>query len=85
MPDWSPEQWNSVGVVGLVVIMGGLFYLSLIREWIVPGHYYRRIEKRADKDAESVATLSRALAESTDNNAATVKVLESLRETMERR
>ncbi len=85
MPNWSPEAWNSLSVVGLVVIMGAIFYWSIVTERLVPGHYYRRVEKRADKDAETIDTLSKALAESTDNNAATVNVLESLRNSLDRR
>jgi len=85
MPNWSPEAWNNIGVVALVVLMGAGFYVSIIREWLVPGHYYRRVEARADKDAEAIDTLSRALTKATDNNSHTVKVLESLREALERK
>lgn len=85
MPNWSPEAWNNIGVVALVVLMGAGFYVSLIREWLVPGHYYRRVESRADKDAEAIDTLSKALTKATDNNSDTVKVLESLREALERK
>lgn len=85
MQNWSPEQWNSLGVGSLAAIIMILFYVSIIREWLVPGRYYRRMEKLAEKNGEAVDTLSKALAESTDNNAATVAVLASLRESLDRR
>jgi len=44
-----------------------------------------RVESRADKDAEAIDTLSKALTKATDNNSDTVKVLESLREALERK
>lgn len=85
MQNWSPEQWNNLGVGSLAAIILILFYISIIREWLVPGRYYRRIEKLSEKNAEAVDTLSKALAESTDNNAATVNVLTSLRESLDRK
>jgi hypothetical protein len=85
MQNWSPESWNNLGVVGLVVIMGAIFYWSIVTERLVPGYYYRRSEARADKLVEANDTLAKALAESTDNNAATVNVLESLRHSLDRR
>lgn len=50
MPNWSPESWNSFGVVGLVVAMGFLTFLALSRGWIVLGPAHREIV--AGKDSE---------------------------------
>lgn len=82
MPTWSPETWDDFGVVGIVVFLGGLFYVSVIREWIVPGRYHRRLEARAEKDAETIETLSQALTENNAQHDTTTRLLESLRDSI---
>lgn len=86
IPHWSPETWGDFGVVGIVVVIGFLFTLALVREWIVIGRYHRdvvgRLDKRADKDAESIQTLSMALTEKNATEEATTRILASVREVL---
>jgi uncharacterized membrane protein YcjF (UPF0283 family) len=86
IPAWSPEAWNSFGVVGVVVFMGVLLFVALTREWIVIGRYHRdvvsRLDARAVKDADAIETLSRAISEKNATEDATTRILAALRETL---
>ena len=86
MPTWTPETWGDFSVVGIVVIIAALFFWALVREWIVIGRYHRdvvgRLDKRADKDAESIQTLSMALTEKNATEEATTRILASVREVL---
>lgn len=94
MPNWSPEAWNSLGVVGLVVIMGGLLFMSLIRGWVVLGTYHREIvegkdaalaehRERAAVDAETMRDQARVIAGKTGIEDINIKLLQALREVAE--
>ncbi|MCC9182551.1 hypothetical protein [Mycolicibacterium mageritense] len=69
---WNPELLNNIGVVGLVVGAGAFFVISLMREWLVIGSYYRSVV--ADRDAEN-AELRKALAASTETNNVLMRAL----------
>ena len=62
---WSPELWDKVDSPGLAVFAAGFFVVSLMREWIVIGRYYRAVV--ADRDAEN-AELRKALAAPTETS-----------------
>ncbi|OBC11450.1 hypothetical protein A5784_35230 [Mycobacterium sp. 852013-50091_SCH5140682] len=62
---FNPELWDNIGVVGLAVFAAGFFVMSLMREWLVIGRYYRATV--ADREAEN-AELRKALAASTETN-----------------
>lgn len=94
VPTWSPEAWNSFGVVGLVVAMGFLTFLSLIRGWIVLGTYHREIvdakdaaikenRERAAIDAETMREQAKVIADKNSVESINIKLLQSIREMVE--
>ncbi|BCI54924.1 hypothetical protein NIIDNTM18_42020 [Mycolicibacterium litorale] len=94
MPSWSPEAWNSFGVVGIVVCMGAVLFLSLIRGWIVLGTYHREIvegkdaalaehRERAAVDAETMRDQARVIAGKTGVEDINIKLLQAIREVQE--
>lgn len=91
MPAWSPESWNSFGVVGLVVFMGVVLFWSLITERLVIGKAHR--EAIATKDATiadlrksgetkdgTINTLTTGLLEATVRNDTETRMLTAFRE-----
>lgn len=94
MPTWSPETWNSFGVVGLVVMMGFLTFTSLIRGWIVLGTHHQEIvqakddairinKERANIDAETMREQAKVIAEKNSVESINIKLLQSIREMVE--
>ncbi|AWH14434.1 hypothetical protein HWB60_gp033 [Mycobacterium phage TChen] len=90
---WNPEFWNGIGIVGLVLMIGFLFLLSLQRGWLILGIHHREIMdakdrenmalmERSRKDAESISTLSQAVTKQTATEDAVTKILSALRETI---
>ncbi|AVO21637.1 membrane protein [Mycobacterium phage MooMoo] len=90
---WNPEFWNGIGIVGLVLMIGFLFLLSLQRGWLILGIHHREIMdakdrenmalmERSRKDAESISTLSLAVTKQTATEDAVTKILAALRETI---
>ncbi|MFV8169806.1 hypothetical protein [Mycolicibacterium peregrinum] len=83
---WNPEFWSNLGAPALALLVAVLFVVSLLREWIVLGRAHRaevaRLDARAEKDAESIATLSRAVTEGKATTTATEHIIASLREVM---
>jgi hypothetical protein len=88
---WNPQFWNSIGVVGLVVLMGFMLLVALQRGWVVIGLHHREIiaakdstiaqfEARAVKDADAIGTLSKAITEKAATDDATTRILSALRE-----
>ncbi|MGQ9348969.1 hypothetical protein [Mycolicibacterium gilvum] len=80
--------------MGLVVIMGGLLFMSLIRGWIVLGTYHREIvegkdaalaehRERAAVDAETMRDQARVIAGKTGVEDINIKLLQALREVAE--
>ena len=86
MPAWSPENWGDFSVVGIVVFVAVLFLWALTTERIVIGRYHRdvvgRLDRRADKDAETIQTLSTAITEKNATEEATTRILASVREVL---
>lgn len=91
MPNWSPEAWNSFGVVGLVVLMGFVLFVSLIKGWLVLGNYHQEIieskdtalaeyRKRAEVDAETLRDQARVIANKTGVEDINIKLLQAIRE-----
>lgn len=87
----SPDAYNSVGVVGLVVFVLVFILVGLSKGWIVFGPTHREIVEskdstidklyaRADKDADTIAELSHTLAQKNAVEDATTKILSELRE-----
>lgn len=62
---WSPEFLNGVGVVGVVLLVGIGFVVSLVRGWLIPGRYHREIVE--GKDAEIAALRARAVIDAETN------------------
>lgn len=90
MPTWSPEAWNSFGVVGLVVAMGALTFLSLMRGWVVLGIYHREIvsgkdaalkelRERAAVDAETMRSQATFIASRDGVEDVNIKLLQAFR------
>lgn len=81
---WNPEFWSNLGAPALALLVAALFVVALLREWIVLGKAHRaevaRLDARAEKDAESIATLSRAVTEQRATEMAIPRILASLRE-----
>ncbi|MBU8833584.1 hypothetical protein [Mycolicibacterium goodii] len=86
---FNPQLWANLGISTLALIGCVLFVVALLREWIVIGKAHRaeiaRLDARAEKDAESIATLSRAVTEQKATDAATARIIASLREVIDRR
>lgn len=91
IPNWSPDEWNGVGVVGLVLILGAYLTVALLRGWIVLGNYHREIvtikndeitqlRKRGEHDAAAIDTLSRSMVDKNAAEDATTKILAAFRE-----
>lgn len=62
---WNPEFLNDVGVVGVVLLTGIGFVISLVRGWLIPGRFHREIV--AGKDAEIAELRSRAVIDAETN------------------
>lgn len=91
MPGWSPDQWNDIGVVGLVLILAAFTAVALARGWIVLGPFHKEIisikddeieqlRKRGIHDATAIDTLSRSMIDKNAAEDATTKILAALRE-----
>lgn len=82
----DPAMWTSLGAPALALLVAVLFVFALLREWIVLGKSHRaevtRLDARAAKDADSIATLSRAVTEQKATDAATAQIIASLREVL---
>lgn len=90
---WSADFWNGLGVVGVVLIVGFLFLLSLQRGWLVLGIHHREVVdglkrennayvQRAAQDAEAIAEFGKADAKRAFNEDGVAKILAALRETI---
>lgn len=83
MPNWSPEAWNSIGVVGLVFIMGVVLFVSLYKGWLVPGWYHReivaRLDARAAEDAKAIERLAGVVTGRTATDGLAEQLLDALR------
>lgn len=86
MPLWSPEQWNGIGVVTLVLLMAAYFTWALLSGRIVLGRYHREIvsikddeitqlRTRGMHDANAIDTLSKSLVDKNAAEDATTKIL----------
>lgn len=93
---WNPQFWNSIGVVGLVVIMAFVLLVAVQRGWLVIGLHHRevienknhaiaKLEERALKDADTIGTLSQAITDKNATEAVTTRILSALREVVEGR
>lgn len=60
---FSADLFNSIGVVGLAVAFCVLLVVALTQGWLVLGRTYTAVLTRADTDAATIATLTKALAE----------------------
>lgn len=89
--NWSPEAYNSVGVVGIAVFMSILLFVSLIRGWIVIGKYHREIvegkdtalkeyRERAAIDAQTMQDQARVIAGKNGVEDINIKLLQAIRE-----
>ncbi len=88
---WNPEFWNGLGVVGLAVINAVAFVVSLTREWIVIGRYYRAVvadrdaeiaelRKARATDAETIGALASALSAKNATDEANLRIMTSMRD-----
>lgn len=91
MTGWSPDQWNDIGVVGLVPIAAVFAALALSRGWIVLGPYHKEIMSIKDDeieqlrirgihDATAIDTLSKSMIDKNATEDAAVKLLAAFRE-----
>lgn len=91
IPSWSPEQWNSISVVGETLIVGGLLFLSLVRGWLVLGRYHREIlegkntalaelRESAKVDAETMLHQAKTIADRNDVETTVTRLLQSTRD-----
>lgn len=94
MPTWSPETWNSFGVVGLVVCMGALLLWMLTSGRLVLGVHHKEIvagkdaalaeyRERAAVDAETMRDQARVIAGKTGIEDINIKLLQAVREIAE--
>lgn len=47
---WSPQAWNGIGVVTLVVFMGFGLLVSLQRGWLILGIHHREVIGGRDRE-----------------------------------
>ena len=88
---WDPEFWNSLGVVGVVVIVAVAFVVSLTRGWLIPGRYHREIvdgktaentklRERAAIDAETMKIQAQTISQRDTVEDTATKLLQAFRD-----
>lgn len=91
MPNWSPDQWSDIGVVGLALFVMAFLAVALMRGWIVLGPYHKEImsikddeisqlRQRGIHDATAIDTLSKSMVDKNAAEDATTKILAAFRE-----
>lgn len=92
---WSPAFWNDASVVSLTILVAVLFLVSIARGWLVPGSQYKEIVRIKDEVIKNIQSDSRhhrdraeklieALASKSAAEEANMRLLQSLREAVER-
>lgn len=87
----TPSAWESVGVVGVVIIFVLVIGLALIREWLVLGPAHRRLvaalqdaadhsKGREHEDAKTISTLSATVAEQRVAGQLSAHVIQAIRD-----
>lgn len=83
---FSADFWNNLGPVGISILACAFFVVALVRGWLVIGRYHRdtiaRLDTRAEKDAETIALLSRTVTERQSEDQATTRILSTIRDLM---
>ena len=88
---WSPEAWNSIGVVAVIILMAAFHFWAYMTGRLVPGKHLRDIVEardrelaqantRAKEDAESIRILATTVAENNAAQDVTARILATIRE-----
>lgn len=96
IPGLSPETWNGIGVVTLLILVVAYHAIAYIRGWLVPGRHHRevvsalelRLEKADERDAangETIRIQAQTISEKNAVELTTAHLLESVRELAERK
>lgn len=94
--NWSPEVWNDIGVVAILILIAASHALALVRGWIVLGPHHREVisaknktienaDARSAKDQETIAVQAQTIAKTDATDQANAHLLSAIREMAERR
>ncbi|MEW5810244.1 MAG: hypothetical protein AB1925_12400 [Actinomycetota bacterium] len=92
----TPEAWNGVGVVTVLILVVAYHAVAYIRGWLVPGRHHReivialeaRIAKADERDTangETIRIQAQTIAEKNAVELTAAHLLESVRELAERK
>ncbi|MCK0174817.1 hypothetical protein [Mycolicibacterium sp. F2034L] len=91
IPGLTPEAWNGVGVVTVLILVVAYHAIAYIRGWLVPGRHHREIvaaqdlrlaaaDDRDKANAETIRIQAQTIAEKNAVELTTAHLLESVRE-----
>lgn len=76
----NSEFWSGLSGPAVAIIVAAVFVWLLITERLVIGKQYRTVVERADKDAETVQTLTATLIEKNAGEEAATNILSAIRQ-----
>lgn len=96
MPLWTPDVWDKIGVVTLLLLVVTYHAVAYVRGWLVPGRHHKeivsaqeqRIAKADERDVqkdETIRILSQTVAEKNAVELTTAHLIQSVRELAERK
>lgn len=96
MPLWTPDVWDKVGVVTLLLLVVVYHATAYVRGWLVPGRHHREIVAAQDQrivkadelamaNAETIRIQAQTIAEKNALELTSAHLLESVRELAERK
>lgn len=96
MPLWTPDVWDKIGVVTLLLLVVAYHSVAYVRGWLVPGRHHKEIvaaqEQRIAKadelaaaNADTIRIQAQTIAEKNAVELTTAHLLESVRELAERK
>ncbi len=88
---FNPEVWNSVGVVGFLIVVAGVVFWGLKQGWLILGIHHREIVSAKDEtiaelregrrdDREIIRQLSTTVSEWDITGKLQTHILDSIRE-----
>lgn len=95
MTAWSPDVWNSIGVIGLLLAVSAFHAFGYFRGFIVPGRHHDAIVAARDReisnllargaeDAKTIHVQTQAIAKTTAAEETATQLLAAVREIAER-
>lgn len=95
-PLWTPDVWDKIGVVTLLLLVVVYHAVAYVRGWLVPGRHHREIvaaqegriavaDELAKANAETIRIQTQTIAEKNAVELTTAHLLQSVRELAERK